>query len=316
MMNELSYFCEICAKVFTGPVPYKQHLQSEKHGKKLEMVPDRQALVKEAASNDSLFLKTETKNVDLSQSEKCLCAFHTSQNDEKELKEKCVEVIAQLSKTEGSPSSSALSPEVIEDSKSKEKVLDKNIQLRLEDFITKEFRNCSFVCKYCSVNFTGPECAKQHFKSPKHLKRIQMLAFAEKFKKAFATDSIEESDNEVSERRSDVETKEKTLELIEQPEGDENNSETRNEIPKTIISQSIKVNDLNRCTNVESSTSDCFEKQINKVSVHRCTGKYSGDIRAELKCEICNISSFCDIKEAFRHYESEEHVSKKRASMH
>ncbi|XP_076318627.1 uncharacterized protein LOC143229758 [Tachypleus tridentatus] len=324
MMNESNYFCEICSKFLTGPIPYKQHLQSGKHYKKLLLVSDRQHLIKEAASNDQLVLKTETKNVDFSKSEKYLCAgtncsntgvlFNqetTNQNGEKELKEKCDERIVQLSKPED-PSLFTLSHEVIGDSISEGKVLDENIKFKLDYFVTKGFPNSFFVCKYCSVSFTGPECAKQHFKSPKHFKTIQRLTFIKNFKKSFTKYSAEESSNEVSEKRSDVETKKRTLEFIEQLSGDENNSEIPNEKPKTVMTQSQELKTLNHCTNVEISSSDCSEEQINKVNVH----KYPGDIGAELKCEICNIPSFYDIKETLRHYESEEHISKIRTSMH
>lgn len=40
------YFCEACSKRFSGPVPYKQHLDSENHKKKL----NKQYLFKEAQS--------------------------------------------------------------------------------------------------------------------------------------------------------------------------------------------------------------------------------------------------------------------------
>lgn len=322
MMNESNYFCEICSKFLTGPIPYNQHLQSRKHYKKLLLVSDRQHLIKEAASNDQLVLKTETENVDFTLSEKYLFAgtncsntgvlFNqetTYQNGGKELKEKCDEGIVQLLKPEDS-SLFTLSHD--KDSVSEGKVLDENIKLKLDYFVTRGFPNSFFVCKYCSVSFTGPECAKQHFKSPKHFKTMQRLTFIGNFKKSFTKYSAEESNNEVSEKRSDAETKKRTLEFIEQLSGDENNSEIPNEKPKTLMTQSQELKMLNHCTSVESSSPNCSEEPINKVNVH----KYLVGIGAELKCETCNIPSFYDIKETFRHYESEEHISKIRNSVY
>lgn len=36
-MNASAFTCKVCVKVFTGPEPYKQHLVSERHKKRLEM---------------------------------------------------------------------------------------------------------------------------------------------------------------------------------------------------------------------------------------------------------------------------------------
>ncbi|XP_013773774.1 zinc finger protein 385B-like [Limulus polyphemus] len=139
------FFCNICAKQFSGPIPYKIHMESKSHEK---------------------MLKTW----------------------------KLGKEIQSIQQAEGSPDHSVSPLEAYsKDTKS-------DSEPALEKFQTQpdNIQNCPLTCKYCAVRFSGPECAKQHFESPKHNKKIQSLSLEQSLMTMLRNPGVTQNDKQES----------------------------------------------------------------------------------------------------------------------
>ncbi|KAG8192385.1 hypothetical protein JTE90_029110 [Oedothorax gibbosus] len=170
---DVTYRCEACSKSFSGPVPYKMHLMSSVHQKELQRV------------------KTEEELKDL---------FEKDEDSDKLVCKECKKAF---------PDAFSFKSHIANNSHGKQKVKDtlfdfveanpdivavksvQNVSDDEEDDNPNEkenFKNGQYflVCKLCHASFSGPESARDHLESKKHMKikieRAQKKALKDKLK--------------------------------------------------------------------------------------------------------------------------------------
>ncbi|KAG8179676.1 hypothetical protein JTE90_021273 [Oedothorax gibbosus] len=168
-----TYRCEACSKSFSGPVPYKMHLMSSVHQKELQRVKTEEEL-------KYLFEKEEDS--DKLVCKECKKAFpdafsfksHIANNSHG--KQKVKETLFGF--VEANPDIVAV--------KSVQNISDDEEENNLNE--KENFRNGHYflVCKLCHASFSGPESARDHLESKKHMKikieRAQKKALKDKLK--------------------------------------------------------------------------------------------------------------------------------------
>ncbi|XP_013791932.1 zinc finger protein 346-like [Limulus polyphemus] len=271
------FTCEECSIQCSDIQLYKQHLESEKHRKKQQDFVDRQVLIKAAEEHYSTFQATTVDKMDCSLTGEYFCdtcskrfsgpvpfkQHMVSENHAKKLKKQhLLSEIQPLFKTENSLR--LCSPGACND-------------------IQYNRPTTMFACTICEVRFSGPECAEQHFQSPKHMKTIKKLALEKEVKSFMNVPLEEEADKTVKQ--------------------DEDTSQfLSNQLGKLNVVETA-------CT--RASTLEHLEKQNQEAVVTSSTND-TEDIKSQLKCEVCGIPSFPDIKETLAHYESEDHILLKK----
>ncbi|KFM79325.1 Zinc finger protein 564, partial [Stegodyphus mimosarum] len=146
------YFCEVCGKFFSGPVPYATHMESAAHKKEVKKAKVAEDL-KEFYVRDEENGKFVCKECKRSFNDPVTLKIHLRRNDHEKQKSK-FDIMALLSThPEIIPvKSSEYSDEEDETSANSEEIYD------------------FLICNICHLSFNGVSGAQDHVKSKKHLK--------------------------------------------------------------------------------------------------------------------------------------------------
>ncbi|XP_076347414.1 uncharacterized protein LOC143245211 [Tachypleus tridentatus] len=135
-------------------------------------------------------------------------------------------------------------------------------------------------CTVCAVRFSGPESAEEHYNSIKHMKKLRNKQFLE---------------NEVMKQLSNDTLMEETDKPVKQDE----------DTSQLLSNQPVKLSDTATACD-KALTLEHSEKQNSEAEVTSSSSD-TEDIKSQLKCEICSIPSFLNLKETLAHYESKDH---------
>ncbi|XP_076353293.1 uncharacterized protein LOC143248653 [Tachypleus tridentatus] len=161
--------------------------------------------------------------------------------------------------------------------------------------------DCPLSCEVCAVMFTNTSCINQHFKSIQHKKKLQSVATGKNVIKLPTYSDHKEADN-------------RELNAENMQSLDNKFCSNKPDILQQFYNSHTKKMDKPEIIPWASSNSGQLEDQVGDAKLKNIT-RDSDDKRDVLKCDICNISHFNDITEAFRHYEGEEHGSRKKAML-
>lgn len=148
--------CEVCNKTFSGPVPYKVHLMSSVHFRELQRVKAEKEL-EEYFERDADGTKLVCKECKKTFSDPLSLKSHLSNNShgKQKVKDEMFGFVASNPEIVAVKSVQNLSSDEDEETNEKE-----------------NFQNGHYflVCKLCHMSFSGPESARDHLESKKHVK--------------------------------------------------------------------------------------------------------------------------------------------------
>ncbi|XP_035221838.1 zinc finger protein 569-like [Stegodyphus dumicola] len=167
--EEEEYFCEVCGKFFSGPIPYATHMESaihKKEVKKAKVAEDlKEFYIRE--EEDGKFVCKECKR---SFNDPIALKIHLRRNDHEKQKSK-FDIMALLS----------AHPEIIPIKSSE--YSDEDGETSANSKEVYDF----LICNICHLSFNGVPSAQNHVKSKKHLKvkqqRKEIKALKRKLKK-------------------------------------------------------------------------------------------------------------------------------------